>query len=589
MNAILFIMGWAVRSSTLILSGALLLWALRVRDTSIKLAVWTAILMGSLSIPLLSVVLPELPLVIVQKVSAPVMSTAHPFHTVPVAIPSNLEESSASAPAAPLNWPGTALLLYVSFVFVLLLRVIIGLILSSRLLRRSRPIGIASVQESDEVRGPVTVGILRPTVLLPSDWRDWDSLKLKAVLAHEYSHIQRRDPAVQLLSAIHRALLWGSPLSWMLDRWIVRAAEEVSDDAAVAATKDRTAYAEVLLGFITQGMRRSERYGVAMARHGRPDKRIDRVLDGTSISKGLARWNVAAILVLGCSFAYLAAATTPQTEEVFHFPALPASPKVLQPIYLAQAQAPAPQSRPIVTQKAPTFDAISIKSVPASAGRGGTKGPSLCPSLKFTTGRVYGEASVSKLIQEAYGLSQHQVSGGPSWVNSDHFCIEAKSAGPTEKDQLVLMLQSMLADRFQLVLRHETKEMPVYFMTVSKPGRLFELTPDQASIKSTTPQDLQAIGYKTYHEPDGSPAGVMFDRNTMQGYAAFLSQDPGLISDRPVVDRTGLTGTYLLFVQFGANDNFLNAIAEQFGLKFDASKAPLPAVVIEGISKPSEN
>ena len=124
----------------------------------------------------------------------------------------------------------------------------------------------------------MTLGIVRPAVVLPEDWREWDRVKLDAVLAHERSHIERWDPAVQLLSAIHRSVLWISPLSWLLDRCIVRAAEEASDDAAIAATADRASYAEVLLGFVARGV---TPLGIGMARYGRPDKRIDRILDGT--------------------------------------------------------------------------------------------------------------------------------------------------------------------------------------------------------------------------------------------------------------------------------------------------------------------
>jgi beta-lactamase regulating signal transducer with metallopeptidase domain len=87
-------------------------------------------------------------------------------------------------------------------------------------------------------------------IVLPSDWRHWDEGKLDAVLAHERSHIRRHDPAVQLLSAIHRALLWHSPLSWFLHKRIVCVAEEASDDAALVATSDRAFYAETLLGFM---------------------------------------------------------------------------------------------------------------------------------------------------------------------------------------------------------------------------------------------------------------------------------------------------------------------------------------------------
>ena len=102
---------------------------------------------------------------------------------------------------------------------------------------------------------------MRPAIVLPGDWREWDAAKLDAVLAHERSHIRRRDPAVQVLSAIHRALLWHSPLSWFLHRRIVRVAEEASDDAAVAATRDRASYAEVLLEFMQRGVRTRELAG----------------------------------------------------------------------------------------------------------------------------------------------------------------------------------------------------------------------------------------------------------------------------------------------------------------------------------------
>jgi uncharacterized membrane protein YgaE (UPF0421/DUF939 family) len=71
--------------------------------------------------------------------------------------------------------------------------------------------------------------------------------KLEGVLAHERSHIRRRDPAIQVLSAIHRALLWYNPLSWHLDRQIVRLAEEASDDEAVAAIRDHASYADLAL------------------------------------------------------------------------------------------------------------------------------------------------------------------------------------------------------------------------------------------------------------------------------------------------------------------------------------------------------
>jgi membrane fusion protein, multidrug efflux system len=185
--------------------------------------------------------------------------------------------------------------------------------MSARLLRSSRATGRETegieIRESEVVRAPVTLGIVRPAIVLPADWREWDGPRLEAVLAHERSHIRRRDPALQALSAMHRAVLWHSPLSWWLHSRIVRTAEEASDDAAVVATRDRAFYAEVLLGFVQA----PGELGIPMARYDRPDQRIHRILDGAGLPRGLTRGSLAAILLLGLPLAYLVAAAGPQS------------------------------------------------------------------------------------------------------------------------------------------------------------------------------------------------------------------------------------------------------------------------------------
>jgi len=189
----------------------------------------------------------------------------------------------------------------------MVLRLRIGLWFSLRLLRDSRATGRSGVHESDRVASPVALGVVRPVIVLPADWREWDVEKLEAVLAHERSHIARRDPVMQVLSAIHRALLWHSPLSWLLHRRMVQVAEEASDDAAVAAVRDRARYAEVLLSFMQRGVRGKAWEGVAMARYGSPDTRIHCILDG-GLSRGVTRWSGAAIVILGAPLAYVVAA-----------------------------------------------------------------------------------------------------------------------------------------------------------------------------------------------------------------------------------------------------------------------------------------
>ncbi|HTX33542.1 MAG TPA: efflux RND transporter periplasmic adaptor subunit [Bryobacteraceae bacterium] len=322
MTTIGFLAGWALRSSILILGGALLLRLLRVKDASLRLAAWTAILCGSLAIPALHMAVPKLPVILT---AAPAGRVASPVADSGAAVPAIASPvTAAERHSAPVSnrfeWAWAAEAVYFLGALTLLLRLGIGMAVALRLVHASRATGRITegieIRESDRVAVPVTLGIVRPAIVLPPDWRQWESAKLEAVLAHERSHIRRRDPAVQVLSAIHRALLWHSPLSWFLHRRIVRVAEDASDDAAVAATCDRALYAQVLLDFVERAAPRTAGWaGVPMARYGRPDQRIHRILDGTGlpgIPPGVSRWGWAAILLLGSPLAYVVVATSPQ-------------------------------------------------------------------------------------------------------------------------------------------------------------------------------------------------------------------------------------------------------------------------------------
>ena len=140
----------------------------------------------------------------------------------------------------------------------------------------------------------------------------WDAPKLDAISRMSGLASCVMIPLLQMLSVIHRALLWHSPLSWFLHQRIVRVAEEASDDAALAVTSDRASYAELLLEFMQRGIRGTNWMGVPMARYGRADQRILRILDGKTLSRGVTRWTVAAIVALSLPIAYVVAAVRPQ-------------------------------------------------------------------------------------------------------------------------------------------------------------------------------------------------------------------------------------------------------------------------------------
>ena len=154
---------------------------------------------------------------------------------------------------------------------------------------------------------------------------------------------------MQLLSAIHRAVLWHSPLSWFLHKRIVRAAEEASDDAAVAVMRNRALYAELLLDFMRRGVGSASWLGVPMARYGRADQRIHRILDATTLSQGITRWSLVAILALMSPVAYVVAVAHPesaaQVQPITRTMPVPAA--LPAPQIVAQSAAAArPGSRP---------------------------------------------------------------------------------------------------------------------------------------------------------------------------------------------------------------------------------------------------
>jgi len=248
-----------------------------------------------------------------------------------------------------LPWFPIAAAIYLGAAAFLLARIVLGAFLAHRLvgsaetiadprairilLRQLRLQKVSSsprLAESDLVSVPVTVGIFRSVILLPSSWRTWEDAVLDAVIAHEASHIARHDALTQRLAVLHRAIFWFSPLAWWLNRAVVQIAEEASDEAALASGADRAFYAETLLGFfaaLSQDSRRVYWQGVSMAAPGQAERRLDRVLNWKGavqmrIQKSLA----VGLLLFGVPAVLLAAAARPQAPAPAPAPFAPVAP-----------------------------------------------------------------------------------------------------------------------------------------------------------------------------------------------------------------------------------------------------------------------
>ncbi len=331
MSPVVFLGGWALRSALVAAATAALLAILRVRSASVRLAAWTAALFASLLIPVLA---PIAPTVVVPGTAwmharQPETGSSEVVQSHPTAAAADrlvvgapvakAPPSEAPRPHPAGTWQRALIAVYVLGASFFLARIVIGVALTRRIMLRSTETDLSAdgvrVVESRDLAAPAALGLRRAVIALPTGWKRWDVATLNAVLAHERSHVDRHDPAVQSLSSLHRAVLWLSPVSWWMHGTIVRLAEQVSDDAALLVAPDRTSYAEVLLRFMRRGKRPIHWEGVAMARFESVQRRIDHILDGPGAAQSVTRLGIAAIVAIAIPALVLAAAVAPAPPE----------------------------------------------------------------------------------------------------------------------------------------------------------------------------------------------------------------------------------------------------------------------------------
>lgn len=194
------------------------------------------------------------------------------------------------------------------------------------------------------------------------------------------------------------------------------------------------------------------------------------------------------------------------------------------------------------------------------------------------------------MLAVMYRVPSRQVVGGPEWVRSEHFDVEAKSNQSYSTDELHEMFERLLEDRFNLKVRVVDEAGPAYVLTVAPSGLKMRLV-DVGTDRHSPIHETTANHYKG-------------DRVPLNYLSFWLGQN--LQEDqRSVVDRTGLTGTYSFDLAFrpqeapAALDNgdpsqeelptIFQALKQQLGLVLTPQKAPVPKVVIEHVEKPSEN
>jgi uncharacterized protein (TIGR03435 family) len=233
----------------------------------------------------------------------------------------------------------------------------------------------------------------------------------------------------------------------------------------------------------------------------------------------------------------------------------------------------------------PQFEVISVK---ANAHSGFSPTTLQMAGSRFSTTGM----PLRPLIMQFYGLRDFQILGGPAWINTDQWDIEAVAddgvnlqtvnfENPDKPTPASLMVQSLIENRFQFRFHRETKELPVYELTVAKNG---------PKIKSSTGQ-----GAATRKLGRGE---IEIQAYPFATFAYLLARQ----LDHALIDKTNLKGSYDIKLQWNTElragaeptsssdrPSIFTALQEQLGLKLESSKGPVEVLVIDSVQRPSEN
>jgi uncharacterized protein (TIGR03435 family) len=437
------------------------------------------------------------------------------------------------------------------------------------------------------VQVPTVVGWLRPVVLVPvGALGGLPAEQLEALLLHELAHVRRHDYLVNILQSVAEALLFYHPAVWWVSAHIRAERELCCDDVAVSVSGDAFTYAQALAQL--ESCRPEHLQAAVAANGGSLSGRIARLLGQSrpAVRSGLGPGVVAvAILLMAAAYGLFG-----QSDE--H----------------------------------PRFAVASIKPAPPVVGdpTHSPMGGGYRPGGRFTSTNM----SLKLLIQFAYAnhddarsghwlpLMASQVIGGPAWIDTPGYNIEAKPEGNTDPKHTWLMVETLLADRFKLALHRETREVPVFNLTLAKSGPKLPAA-KEAECMSIAPGEPPRhvpgkvdCGYVSGPGSAGNPGHLTIGGRKV--HVADLVRELTLVLDRPVLDKTGFTGEFDLNLSFRPDEalqgsgfwpsdptarppidsnipNIFAAMEEQLGLKIVAGKGPVEVLVVDHAERPTAN
>lgn len=392
--------------------------------------------------------------------------------------------------------------------------------------------------------GPITCGVLRPAIVLPADAPAWAADDLNRALMHELEHVRRIDWVSHCIARAACAVYWFHPLVWTAWRQLGLEAERACDDA-VLKRSEATAYADQLVELARRLSTTARAPYLAMANRTDLARRIAALLDGRQRRGRASTLMVAMVLACGAVLIF-----------------------TLSPLRMVAAQQTA-------NAAGLEFNAVSVKLVDTASGERNSDEHSADP------GRLSMGGNVHRFIIRAYGITDGQIGGEPEWFKTHLYAIEAVTSGPATLSQKMLMLRSALSDRFQLRLRQEERELPVYALEVGPGGPRFrEQKPGEALSRDCTTR---------------TPGIYNQCFSSMEQLTNVLNRVFGgqLSVDRTVVDRTNLTGAYNAHLRTARQSerddsgrvtsfpDLFHDMQSQMGLKLVPTKAKMPYYVVE--------
>ncbi|RPI54008.1 MAG: TIGR03435 family protein, partial [Acidobacteria bacterium] len=439
---------------------------------------------------------------------------------------------------------------------------------------------VIRIVELPQIDVPFVVGCLRPIVVLPiAAISQLSVAQVEAILAHELAHVRRHDYLVNLMQTLAETLFFYHPAVWWISARIRDEREHCCDDVAVDVCGDAVGYAAALTEL--EAWRSSQPALAPAATDGSLLHRVRRILEVETSNHSYESQSAIGVVL---------AVTLLATVTVF-------------------AQTLAEQ---------PKFEVASVR-------------PNTSADTKMTIGAQPGgrfnavNAPLAMLIRSAYRLQDFQLVGGPEWISTDRFDIVAKAerefpspvpGGPPSAAQM--MLRSLLEERFKLVVRRETREMPIYALVRARDsGKLGpELRPSTV--------DCEAFGAARRGGGPAQPpkAGERPVCSIRMGFGELAGGGFPLSSlasslvgtvQRTVVDKTGLSGNFDFYVRWTPDrlpqrpagtpadqpfrmngleidpngPSIFTALQEQLGLKLDAQRGPVEVLVIDRVERPT--